>query len=309
MNRSLWPWAIFALLCFSTALIVGLRSPSERRPGEVWAQVEVSDLQKLTLKTPQKSVELLPLGIATAWVKVSSPNQAPEEFLTGPRTRDIFFALSPIWASRTLGKMTKKRREDYGLDERASVLQIQTREGQAQSFLIGRRGFQSSDYFVLDQAKDRGFLWNRETVDLLMDPARLALKNLAFFNPEGLNRLMVFTGSEPKPSRVIIKSSKLWSEEGRSIAFDDPVLVWLQKISKLDIKGYRSSPSESNRILLRLALETESSWDLRLVYDESSKSHFLDLGSGKPQILLDSEAIAPLLAEWNEKKFDQKVPN
>lgn len=308
MNRSLWPWALLALVSLSAALFVGLRSPAERRPGEVWAQIEVSELQKLSFRTPLQSVEIVPKGIATAWVKVSSPNKPAEEFLSGPRTRDIFFALSPIWASRSLGKMTKKKREDYGFDERASTLEIQTRE-RAQSFVIGKRGFQSSDYFVHDQLKDRVFLWNRETVDLLLDPARLALQNLAFFNPEGLNRLAIFEGDEPKPSRILVKSSRLWSENGRSIAFDDPLLAWLDNMSKLTIKGYRLSPALPSQVLARLVLETESSWELRLIYDQAAKGHFLDLGTGKPQILLDSAALVPLLAEWSEKKFDQKVPN
>lgn len=309
MIRSLGTWALLAFLSFAAALIVGLRTPDERRPGEVWAQVEVSELQKLTLATSQQTVELVPTGIASGWVTLSTPGKAPEEFLSGPRTRDIFFALSPIWANRVLGKISKKKQLDYGLDENARSLQIQTREGGGQSFLIGKRGFQSSDYFVLDKAKDRVFLWSRETIDLLSDPARMALKDLAFFNPEGLNRFMIFAATEAKPSRVLVKSSKLWSEDGRSIALDEPLLDWMEKVSRLAIKGYRPSPSASGQILIRLVLETESRWDLKLIYDELSKAYFLDLGGGKPQILLDTDALTPLLAEWSAQKFDQKQPN
>lgn len=306
MSRQLWPWATAALVSFVFALFLGLREPADRRMGEVWTQFDVASLQNLTIETPQQTVELLPLGIAMGWVKQKAANRPLEEFLSGARTREVFFALSPLWASRSLGKLSSKKRRDYGFEDAKRILKIRTRDGRVHSFQIGKRGFQASDYFVLDQAKGLVFLWNRDAVDLLLDPARMALRELSFFNPEGLNSLTIHKGNVREPQRALARLAKTWREDGVALAPDDPMFTWLQELSQIPIKAYRLRGKSPMTSLIQMRLETESIWDLHIFYEEASGSHVLDLGPDRPQIILDSVAMRPILKHWNEEKLDIK---
>lgn len=304
MNRRLWPSALLAALSFGLALSVGFKDPKDQRIGEAWTQIEAANIRSLRFTAPEKAIEILPLGGSSAWVKHEEKGKT-EEFLAGPRIRDLYFALSPIWASRKLGTLSAKKKEDYGFAGDPKLLRIELRDGPAKEFQLGSRGFQSSDYFTLDRTNQKVFLWNREAPDLIQDPARLMMKELHFFNPEGINSIGIERPGH-KGTRELIKSGKVWTERGKPVSPEDTVFPWLERLAKLAIKAYRTRPGEPSNPWIHMVLRTESEFDIRIFYEEASAATFLDFGAGKPQILLDSEAIRPLQVEWEQGKISAK---
>jgi hypothetical protein len=297
MERKLWPSMALAIACMTAALIVALANSKDLREGQEWAKFPLADLKAIEFQMNERTTRVEPLGTEAAWI-YQGDGKGNRIFLGGARMRDLWFALSPMWATRSLGQFRASKADDYGLGSSRSVLRILRRDGKAHEFAIGSRGFQSSDHFVLDKASDQVFLWNRKAIDDLMDPGRLALTSLSFLNPEGLNAIRLSEPNDPARTRSLVKRSKLWSEDEKPVAADEPLLNWLARVSKLGIKGYRTRGSSSAQPLLRAVFETESHWDVTLVRLVEEKAYLLDLGPGKPQILLDNLETAALWNEW-----------
>ncbi|RZA21653.1 MAG: hypothetical protein EOP10_16400 [Proteobacteria bacterium] len=302
MERKIWPSALLALLCLVAALAVALVSPKDKRPGQSWAEFPLVGLKTLEFQSPGRLVTVEPLGANAAWI-TQKDNKGTQIFLGGERVRDLWFSLSPMWATKSLGKNRENKAADYGLSDASKIFRIGLNEGQTREFIIGARGFQSADYFVLDKAQGKVFLWNRETIDSFIDPARLALKTLSFLNPEGLNAIVLTQPGDVSRTRTLVKSAKLWSEGERPLASDARVIDWLHRFSKLTIKGYRSSPSNAVEPLLSATLQTETHWNLSLVYSAEDKVYRLQFGPGKPEILLDSGEVSLLMDEWATGKL------
>ncbi|MES2745970.1 MAG: DUF4340 domain-containing protein [Bdellovibrionota bacterium] len=302
MERKLWPSALLALFCLIAALAVALINPKDKRPGQAWAEFPLASLKTLEFQSPGRQVTIEPLGANAAWI-TQSDDKGPQIFLGGERVRDLWFSLSPLWATKSLGKVRENKAGEYGLTEANRVFRIVRSEGPTREFVIGSRGFQSSDYFVLDKAQDKVFLWNRGTIDSLNDPARLALKTLSFLNPEGLNAIVLSQPEDASRTRTLVKNSKLWSEAEKPLLSDAPLLNWLLRFSKLTIKGYHASSSKTVQPLLRVTFETETRWNLALVYSADDRSYRLQFGPGKPEILLDSTEVSLLWEEWTTGKL------
>lgn len=296
--------AFFAAFTFILALYLGLKDPKDRRIGEAWTKIESTNIRTITYTDEKKSVVIEPTGGTTAWVTLKAEGET-QTYLAGSKVRDLYFAFSPIWATRKIGALNTRKKKEYGFDQSPASLRFELREGLSQEFLIGRRGFQSSEFFVMDKANQKVFLWNREPIDMIQDPARIAMKELQIFNPELINTIGIEAG-DPAKARELIKSRKLWSERGKPLSLEDPVFDWLESLSTLKVGAYRVRPEAPSAYLMRLVVRLESLFDLKIIYDEKTKGYFLDFGPNRPQILLDTNAIEPLLAQWNEDKIQAK---
>ncbi|RYZ82327.1 MAG: DUF4340 domain-containing protein [Proteobacteria bacterium] len=306
MKRKIWPSLLFALVGGALALYVALAGTTERESGQAWETFKFEDIQSVTYEKPGLKVSFVPLNINYGWIEYTEAGKAVQQFLAGPKGKNLWFNLSPFWASKVLGEASGLKLPSFGLDREDKRFTVVLRDESVLPFTIGERGFQSTDYFVLDPRKAKVFLWDRHTIDLLEDaPTRLALDTLGFLDPEGLDKLVLSAGGK---ERALVKESKVWKEGKAPLNRDDPLLTWLDGLSKIKAGGYvaQENLGASSEVLFRLGLESGKVWSLTVSKDSKTQAILLGLGEEKPSMVIDSKSFAPFYEELRLGKLGFK---
>ncbi len=302
MNRRLLPYLLSAIVLSFLAAWSYLKDPSLERMGRSWQLLETREIQEISLIARDKEVHIKPLGQGLAWAEVQKPKAEKEMFLVGERLRDVMFHLSPIWSNRDLGKITAKKIRDYGFEENGKKLMISLPKQDPLILMVGTRGFRSDSYFTLDPSHKEIFLWDRTAVDLLSDPARMAIRSPVFFDPEALNRIEIRDMKVPERSLGLNKFQKVWRQGESVVAAEDPAIGFLEALSKVGIQGYRQAPLQGAEAVLSFLCDLETTLRVTLLYEKSADKYWLDLGGGYPQILLDRSQMDQVLGLWTSQK-------
>lgn len=296
MKRALWPYLLFALAGAGLALWVTLQRGPKHQEGAAWESFKAEEIRSVSFETAKLKVRFSPLSLNYGWIDYAEAGKPSRTFLAGTKGKDFWFNLSPLWASKVLGDAKHLKLSEYGLDQEDKTFTIELRDARKLAYRIGGRGFQSSDFFVLDLQRQSVFLWDRMTVSLLeRAPTRLALDTLSFLNPEGLNKIVLTSDGQ---TRSLLREAKAWREGAKPVSSEEAFLKWLDRVSKLKISGQREQGGSKNEPLFSLALEGDNAFDLRFSFDAAAKIYVISLGEGKPQILLDEKAFGPFYEEF-----------
>ncbi len=305
MKRALWPYFLFAVLGAALALAVTLEKPADHREGQIWQTFKVNEIKEILYETPTKSVTVTPLSSSYAWVDFAEKDASAQRFLAGPKSKDLWFELSPIWASKLLGKASDLKLSTYGLDKEDNRFTIVDKNASKIVYILGGRGFQSSEYFVLDKQRGEVFLWDRRTVNLLDNARqRLSVDSPSFLNPEGLTKVqLAFDGKE----RSLTRTNGQWSEQEKPLENADPLLRWLEGVSKLKAESFLNPGSPKGEVLFSLELEGASLWSLQFYFDPKALRYTLSFGDNYPSLVLDEKSFAPFYAEMKQGKLTPNI--
>lgn len=298
VKRRIWPALVFALLGLSSALWVSVDKGPKHEEGQAWESFSSQDIRSISLINPRYKVKLTPLSISYGWIEYmeNGKEQEPQILLAGLKGKDLWFDLSPLWATKVMGDASQLKLSDYGLDKEDQLFTVELNSNKNLVYRVGQRGFQSSDYFTLDKQKNAVFLWNRETISVLeRAPTRLAVETPTFLDPAALNKIVLIYKDK---IRAIVRQSKDWREGQRSVYPEEPLFKWLEKVSKVKVVGYRKAGTPSAEELFRLDLEGDNAFALRFYFDEAAKAYLISLGEDKPLLILDPNSFSPLYDEF-----------
>lgn len=305
MKRKLWPYILFALLGAGLALGVSIEKGPKYEEGIAWESFKPSDIKSVSYANSKVHVRFTPLSMSYGWIEYVEEGKEPQILLAGPKGKDFWFQLSPLWASKVLGDASRMKLSDYSLDQQDKTFTIELTNAMKIAYRIGGRGFQSSDYFVLDLQRQSIFLWDRMTTSLLeRAPAKLALDSPSFLNPEGLNKVTLVNGGR---TRTLVREAKAWREGEKPIYAEEPLLKWLEKVSKLKTSGFRNRRSANEEPLFSLALEGDNAFNLRFGFDAAGRVYAISFGDDKPELLLEEKIFAPFYDEFRASNFTPKI--
>ncbi len=305
MKQRLWPYGLFAACGVALALGVTLQTGPKHQDGQAWESFKPDEVKGVAYQSSKMQVHLLPLSMSYGWLEFAERGQSPQTFLVGSKAKSLWFNLSPLWASKVLGEASRLNLSEFELDKEDKAFQIELISGQKRELRIGGRGFQSSDYFVLDLQKQIVWLWDRQTLDLIEHaPAQLALTQAEFLSPGSLNKIVLMVEGR---SRTLLRVAKEWQEDGKAIFAEEPLLKWLEKASKAPVSGFRSMATANGELLFSLTLEGDNAFQLRFFRDAQTKDFWISLGDDKPVILLDQKAFSALHDEFLAGKFLIKI--
>lgn len=307
MKRLIWPYILFAVLGAGLAYWAFTEKGPKHEEGIAWESFKAEEIKSIQYVSPKVTVRFTPLSMSYGWIEYREAGKEPRVLLAGPKGKDFWFHLSPLWASKVLGDAKGLKLSDYGLDRDDKSFTIELANGAKTAYRIGGRGFQSSDFFVLDMQKEKVFLWDRMTMSLLeRAPEQLAVDSPSFLNPEGLNKITLINARDGK-TRTLLREAKAWREGEKAIYPDEPLLKWLENVSKIKTSGLRDRGSLSEEPLFSLALEGANAFHIRVSFDRAAKVFVIGFGDDKPQLLLDEKSFAPFYDEFRASNFTSKI--
>jgi len=300
-RRTLWPYLLFALLGIGLALAVTLQTGPKQDEGLAWDTFKAEQIKALRYESPKVKVHLTRLSTTYGWLDFTEQGKATQTFLVGSRGKTLWFNLSPLWASKVLGEASGLKLSDYGLAAPQKSLHIELTSAPTRELSIGGRGFQSSDFFVLDRQKQAVFLWNRQTLDLLeRAPEQLSLSKPEFLNPDGLNKIVLLIDGK---MRTMTREAKEWQEAGKHVFAEDVFLKWLDKVSKAPADGFSMAAPANGQLLFSMILEGENAFQIRFMFDQPSARYWISFGDDKPILFLNPKTFGPLYEEFVKGKF------
>ncbi|MBC7532909.1 MAG: hypothetical protein H7318_15150 [Oligoflexus sp.] len=307
MKRNLWPYLLFALLGAGLAFWVTIEKGPKHEEGSAWESFKSADIKSVSYASPKVNVQFIPLSMSYGWIDSKEEGKESQMLLTGPRAKDFWFHLSPLWASKVLGDANRLKLSDYGLDREDKTFTIELTNGKKLAYRIGGRGFQSSDYFVLDLQKQTVFLWDRMTISLLeRASAQLAIESPGFLNPEGLNKITLMHAGKARTLEREV-NTKAWRDGEKPIEAEEPLLKWLGQVSKLKLSGSRNRGSANEEPLFSLVLEGDIALHLNFSFDPAARVYVISFGEDKPELLLDEKTFSSFYDEFRASKFIPKI--
>jgi hypothetical protein len=306
VKRRIWPAVVVAMLGLGSALWVSVDKGPKHEEGQAWESFSSRDIRSISLVNSKYKVKFTPMSISYGWIEYmeNGKDKEPQILLAGTKGKDLWFDLSPLWATKVMGDASHLKLSEYGLDQDVQLFTVELNSNKELVYRVGLRGFQSSDYFTLDLQKNAVFLWNRETISLLeRAPSRLAVETPSFLDPAALNKVVLIYKDK---IRAIARQSKDWREGQRSVYPEEPLFKWLEKISKLRVQGYRKPSASLGEELFRLDLEGDNAFALRFYFDAVAKVYLISLGEDKPLLILDEKSFTPLYDEFRSGVFFPK---
>ncbi|RYZ57652.1 MAG: hypothetical protein EOP07_09360 [Proteobacteria bacterium] len=307
VKRRIWPALVFAILGLIAALWVSVDEGPKHEEGQAWESFSSQDIRSISLTNARYKVKFTPLSISYGWIEYleNGKDKEPQVLLAGPKGKDLWFDLSPLWATKVMGDASRLKLSEYGLENDVQLFTVELNNNKNLVYRVGQRGFQSSDFFTLDMQKNAVFLWNRETISLLeRAPARLAVESPTFLDPAALNKIVLIYKEK---IRAIVRQSKDWREGQRSVYPEEPLFKWMERVSKLKIEGYRKAGSPAGEELFRLDLEGDNAFALRFYFDAGAKVYLISFGDDKPQLILDEKSFSPLYDEFRAGTLFPKI--
>ncbi|MBC7661471.1 MAG: hypothetical protein H7249_17380 [Chitinophagaceae bacterium] len=307
MKRRLWPYLIFALLGNSLALWVYVTASEERDTGEVWESFKFEDIKAVSYKTETLKAKFTPLSINYGWIEFANTGKgvkaSSHAFLAGPKGKELWFNLSPFWASKVLGDSKQLDLKSFGLDKADKHFALELNNGKTMVYDIGGRGFQSSDYYVLDPQREKAFLWDRQTINLLESaPERLSLDNLNFLLPETAKKIVLDKGGI---TRTLTRVGHEWVDADKVLSPSDFLLQWLDKVGRLKAGGYVDTIPKGNA-LFKLSVDAETPWNITFYKDEPQHAFLLKFSDDKPLMVIEDKIFAPFYEELSLGKTPAK---
>ena len=145
----------------------------------------------------------------------------------------------------------------------------------------------------------------RQTVNLLENaPERLSLETLNFLNPDVLKKIVLIHDGK---TRTLMRETREWQEGTRSVHKEEPMLQWLEKVSKLEAGGYRDDGTSNGEPLFRLALVGDNAWNISVSFDPAVRAYVFRFGDGKPSMYIEEKVFAAFYEELRLGKFAPKI--
>ncbi len=248
MKNKLIPYAVFFVLASLYAYYASTLNPYKPQDGQDWLQIGKGTIEALTLQSDEQVLNVSKdtssdrywLDVRSAPKPGAEASKESDRFLASDSLLTVFEGFSPLRVNKVLGKAEGLKLEEFGLDKTTHSLKVTYGNGKNLSLRFGKRSFQSTEIFALDEGQNTVLLLDRQFLSPLDRPkARLALVQPYSFKLEDVTGATISHQAKSTEYLQLKKGdSKKWVRKEKPEIVDEAFRNWLDKFLKLKIESY-----------------------------------------------------------------------
>ncbi|MFW7379365.1 MAG: DUF4340 domain-containing protein [Oligoflexus sp.] len=242
MKPNIRIYIILFVIGLAVSYFVSDSEQDQAQSGQKWLSLKANEFQSLRYQDNKGGIlEIQRLPKTGYWASYAPNGQAPEGF----KVRNTIDDLIKFWADlrvlRVIGATDEVQLEDYDLAESEHTLQLQFGENNFR-YIVGKKGFQSQDHFILDQQKNQVLMISRRGLQALQNAKNeLYERDILVVDLEKIDRIEV----EGKDKKLVFKGlgkgsgqELRWIREGLESEDDETASSWMNRMLRLQIRAY-----------------------------------------------------------------------
>lgn len=313
MKVKILPYLVFFLLSLAAAYFTS--GPSKERQGSAqeWIAIAKDGVKRISYDSEGKTTVIEKDG-DSYWVDASATTKTPEgeklekdRFIASDKMKDVLDSLASFQIEKVIGAAKDLKLEEFGLDKPTGHFEVNYGKDQSFKLALGKRGFQSPEIFVLDEAKQNVLLVAKQFfAPFERAKARLALSVPYRFNPDDVSSVALNRDDKHQEFvRQIKGENKMWFTRGKLDAPNEAFRNWLDKLLKIRIETYAEA-SDAARIeklpakFSVLLGSDKEELDLFLVLEDTSSSptrYWLKSKKLPVPVQVETDKVSTLLAD------------